>query len=235
MNHLLRRLFPHAEAWLTPAAIVLGSIIIASSIALSGEKRTIPPQPGREPVTTLKIPALNPSDHVLGNRNAPVIMIEYSDTECPFCKRFHSTLQKIMKEYGSEGDVAWAFRHFPVHKKSMKEGHALECAAELGGNEVFWKYADRIFEETSSNDSLDLGLLRPFAADLGLDVEAFGECLESGKYDEKMTDQRSEADAAGAKGTPWTVIVSKGRWIPLNGAVPYETVESIVKEALRAR
>lgn len=97
------------------------------------------------------------ADHVRGEFNAPLTFVEYSDTECPFCKRFHETMQNVIKEY--PGKVRWIYRHFPLvqlHPKAPKEAQATECAGEQGR---FWEYLDRLFEVTPSNNNLDLSQL----------------------------------------------------------------------------
>lgn len=85
-------------------------------------------------------------DHVLGESNAPITIIEYSDLECPFCIRFHDTQTTIMKEYA--GKVKWVHRHFPLdfHPSAKPYAYAAECAAEIGGNDAFWKMVDYIFK-----------------------------------------------------------------------------------------
>src|SRR3989344_5485116 len=107
-----------------------------------------------------------------GNKlTVPIAIVEYSDLECPFCKTFQKTLHQIMDEYGESGKVAWVYRHFPLaqlHTKAAKEAEATECAAELGGNAAFWKYADRLFEVTPSNNNLELSQLPVIAAEVGL-------------------------------------------------------------------
>jgi protein-disulfide isomerase len=95
-------------------------------------------------------------DHIKGDINAPVKIVEYSDLECPFCKRFHSTLQEVVDSY--DGQVAWVFRQFPLaqlHPKAVREAEAAECVASLGGNTAFWKFIDKINEVTPGNNKLD--------------------------------------------------------------------------------
>ncbi len=97
-------------------------------------------------------PVSKTNDHIRGNPNAPVSLIEYSDFECPFCKRFHDTAKQIVQQYG--GKVNWVYRHFPLdfhNPAAQREAEAAECAAELGGNEAFWRFTDLIYTRTLSN------------------------------------------------------------------------------------
>lgn len=94
-------------------------------------------------------------DHIIGDINAKIIIVEYSDFECPFCKVFHKTMHEVIKNSG--GEVAWVYRHFPIpglHPKAFHEAEATECAWEQKGNDGFWKYADKIFDITPSNNGL---------------------------------------------------------------------------------
>ena len=112
---------------------------------------------------------ISDSDHILGDKNAPVKIVEFSDTECPFCKRFHTTMQQVVKD--SNGQVAWVYRHFPLdqlHSKARKEAEATECAAEMGGNEKFWAYLNRLMEVTPANNGLDPAELLTIASYAGL-------------------------------------------------------------------
>ena len=88
-------------------------------------------------------------DHIRGDVNASVKVIEFSDFECPFCKSFHASMKQVMQSYTKDGKVAWVYRHFPIdqlHSKARKEAQAAECAGELGGNNAFWSFADGLFE-----------------------------------------------------------------------------------------
>jgi len=108
----------------------------------------------------VELKPVSESDHILGNIAAKIIIVEYSDLECPFCKVFHNTMHQVVKEYA--GEVAWVYRHFPIaslHPKAFHEAEATECAWEQGGNEVFWKYMDKLFEVTPSNNGLEESLL----------------------------------------------------------------------------
>jgi protein-disulfide isomerase len=232
MNHHTNHPF-NKELWATPISILLGSLIISASIYMSPSRPTtsaISATSGE--ALPINIKPLQTVDHVLGNRNAKVVLVEYSDTECAYCKMHHATLHKIIATYGK--DVAWVYRHNPLpnHPRAQKEAEATECAAELGGNEAFWKYIDEIFAITPSNNKLDPAELPKIAVRTGLNEKAFNDCLASGKHAQKIAAQQQEAIGAGQKGTPATIVLSKGGASAIRGAVPYERIESAIKEAL---
>lgn len=225
-----------------PISIVLAGVIIGGALIVglrlpsSSTARALQPQGAEQFAGDLE--AMSPitgDDHIRGNPDAPVKIVEYSDTECPFCKAFHSTLQKAVQEYGN--DVAWVYRHFPLdqlHSKARKEAEAMECANELGGNEAFWKYADRIFEVTPSNDGLNPADLPKIASFVGLDVQKFNTCLSSGKYAQHVEVDTQNAQATGGSGTPWSIVVApNGKKYPLSGAQPYEAVKQLIDLAMK--
>ena len=117
-----------------------------------------------------------------------------------------------MDEYKDSGKAAWVYRHFPIDElhpvKARKEAMASECAAELGGNDAFWRYADKIFEATPSNNQIDLAVLPELAKDIGLNRSEFELCLESGKFDRRVQDDYENAVETGGNGTPWTIIIA---------------------------
>lgn len=177
-------------------------------------------------------------DHIRGNSNAIVKIVEFSDMECPFCKKFHQTMIEIMNEYGENGKVAWIYRHFPLEPlhpiKAQKAAEASECANELGGNGAFWDYLDKYFEITPSNNQIDLSKLPEIAKNIGLNKEQFESCLESGRHAEKIEAQIKDAENSGANGTPYSIAIAKdGKKYPLNGALPHEQIKLIIEEALR--
>lgn len=222
----------------TPIAIVLAGIIIASAMYFSdGKKEVTPVAPEKQASGLDLIRPISADDHIRGNPNAPVIIVEYSDTECPFCSRFHTTMKQVMDTYGKTGQVAWVYRHSPLdqlHSKARKEAVALECAAELGGNDKFWEYTDRIYEITPANNGLDALELPKIAEYVGLDVTQFNICLNSGKYDAKIQADLENAQATGGQGTPWSVIINEdGTKSSLNGAYPFTNVKQIIDSLLK--
>ncbi|MBI2297320.1 MAG: thioredoxin domain-containing protein [Betaproteobacteria bacterium] len=184
-------------------------------------------------------PVAKGRDHIRGNPAAPVTLVEYSDFECPFCKSFHPTVMQLVKEF--KGQLKWVYRHFPLDEihpvKARKEAAASECAAELGGNDAFWKFADRFYELTPSNNKTDVDTVLPqIAREIGLDAAKFASCLASGRHDRRVEEDLQNAFATGGRGTPWSIIVSKsGKKYPLSGAQPYATVKQLVDLALREK
>lgn len=171
-------------------------------------------------------------DHIRGARDAKVTVIEYSDFECPFCKRFHPTMQQLITEYPN--DVRWVYRHFPLeqlHSKATKQAEATECAGEQG---KFWEMTDKIFEVTPSNDGLDMSTLPDLARQVGVaNIQQFQSCLDSGKYADRVAADVADAGAAGARGTPYSIVIApNGEKFPINGAQSYASVKQVVDKAL---
>lgn len=227
----------------TPVAIVIAGGLIALAIYFGGGAgRTNnvasqnPPaasaQPTVPPPAIGDIRPVGEGDYVRGPATAPVTVIEYSDLECPFCKRFHPTMQQLVREYPN--DVRWVYRHFPLpqlHQQAFAESEAVECADEQGKG---WELIDKIYEVTPSNDGLDLTTLPTLAQQVGVANRAqFEACLASGKYKSQVEEDIADAESAGGRGTPYSVILApNGEKIPINGAQPYASVKATVERFL---
>ena len=206
-----------------------------SGSALGVNQPTAPaPQPIAQ-APTGAVPPVTSTDHVRGDKNAQLTWIEYSDFECPFCKRFHPSMLQMMEEY--KGKVKWVYRHFPLsfHQNAQKEAEASDCAAELGGNDAFWKYSDAIFERTTTNGTgFALSALIPLAKELGLNEKKFKECLDSGKYAQHVADDMNGGAAAGVNGTPGSFLIGKdGQAQLVSGALPYEQIKALIDAELK--
>lgn len=182
-----------------------------------------------------QVEKLRQDDHIKGKKTSRILLIEYSDLECPFCKRFHPTAQQIVNEY--KGKVAWVYRHFPldqIHSKADKEAEAIECANELGGNEAFWALTDKIFEVTPSNNGLNLDDLPQLAEEIGINQDSFKSCLESGKYAQHVEDDYQSGIKAGVSGTPGNILLDtktgKTKLIP--GALPFDAFKKEIDSML---
>ena len=218
-----------------PLSIIVAGALIAGGIYLNGRMEKASPQSptavarqnltgGSDALKTALRP-IDANDHVLGNALARVVLVEYSDTECPFCKMFHATMRNIMQEYGSKGEVAWVYRHYPIaelHSKAPREAEALECAGELGSSK-FWEYTNKIYEVTPSNNGLEESELAKIATGVGLSSKEFAICLDSGQYAPRVQADVVNAQELGASGTPYSILIDTktGEYYPLEGAYPY--------------
>lgn len=178
-------------------------------------------------------PPVSAEDHIRGSRDAKVVLVEYSDFECPFCARFHPTITAIKEEFGN--DVAWVYRHYPLsfHPNAQKAAEASECVAEQKGDEGFWAYTDAIFETTQRLGSISSANISEAAEAAGANMTSFQECLDSGRMAQKVTDQMAGGTAAGISGTPGTILMAKDGSVELiNGALPIEQVRAMVQNYL---
>ncbi len=223
---------------MTPIAIVVAGAIIALAVyfSITANKQNAAGNnantPQKAPVVKVRTPQKD--DLIKGSKNAPVVVIEYSDTECPFCKNYHDVMNRIVKDY--KGKVAWVYRFFPLpqlHPKAEKEARAVACAYKLKGNDAAFKYLDRIMEITPSNNGLDLSKLPEVATYVGLDKAAFQKCLDSGETKSRVSRDSNEAIKSGAKGTPHNVILYKGEQMVVPGGLPYERLKLIIDQLLK--
>jgi protein-disulfide isomerase len=237
MSHNLQKI-------LTPIAIIIAGIIIAVSVYVVASRDPSAKSASGTASSTLSvyIPPVTSVDHIRGNLNAKIVIVDYSDLECPFCKQFHQTLIQIFNQYGPTNQVAWVYRHFPldIHTRAPHEAEASECANELGGNTAFWNYIDDVFATTTSEDTLDPAQLPIIAGEVGLDTDKFMDCLNSGRYADKVTEETNDAIKAGGNATPFTVLVVNGQNIPLVdsqgnglGALSYSTMNTIISKLLQ--
>ncbi len=164
-------------------------------------------------------------DPVKGNKNAPVTIIEFSDYQCPFCKRFYDdTYKKIVENYIKTGKVKLVYRDFPLdfHENAQKAAEAAECARDQGGDEVYFKMHDKLFE---NQQSLDVTSLKKYASELGLDQIKFSLCLDSGTKESEIKKDLEDGVKAGVTGTPTFFINGK----EISGAQPYSVFENAIE------
>lgn len=221
-----------------PIAIVLGFAMIALAIFFAGGKDSArTPSNESEDTTIAKgtVRAVDQTDYVRGNPNAPILMIEYSDYDCPFCKQYHETLNQIMNEYGVTGKVAWVYRQFPLaqlHPNAPEISEAALCVGSLGGSTAFWTFTDKVFQERSLDEQTNMVKLPDYAVDAGVEKGAYQACLASNQMEEKVKASVTEALELGAVGTPYTVMIVGNEQAIVNGAQSYEVVKSIIENLL---
>lgn len=236
--------------WLS-VSIIAAAIIISGTMLYTSSQGNGPVannnnnQPGNnQPNPSQPVKVSMDDDAVLGDKSAPVTMIEFSDYECPFCKRhFDQVYSQIKKDYIDTGKVKLVFRDYiavPSHNPlATSQAMAAECAGELGGDSAYFKYHDEIFKRTTSGgNGMALTELPKIATSLGLNVPAFNQCLSSQKYKAEIAKDQADAIAAGVSGTP-SFFVGKstangtieGKIII--GAVPFADFKAAIDAALQ--
>ncbi|MCA9363952.1 thioredoxin domain-containing protein [Candidatus Kaiserbacteria bacterium] len=197
-----------------PVAIVIAAALIAVAIYLSnGGNANAPAQNADDTaqITTEAKPirGLQEGDHIRGNPDAAILMVEYSDYDCPFCSRFHGTLTNVLASpRGAAGEVAWVYRQFPLqalHPNAPAIAHASECVNDVAGNEAFWAFTDSYFS-TGADDEAGLYAIVTGA---GADETAVRACMDAGTHISAIQETILEAANAGGNGTPFTVFIFK--------------------------
>lgn len=191
--------------------------------AVAGETDPTVPAAPTGPVD-LKI---SNDDHSRGDKNAKVVLLEWSDFQCPFCSRYEETNKRLRAEYGDK--IRFVYRHFPldsIHPQARIAAEASECAAEQG---KFWEYHDQLFPNQASL-AAGATYLKQLAGQLKLDQKKFDSCLDGGKYRAKVDAQYQAGIAAGVQGTPGSFLNGQA----LGGAVPYESLKPQIDALLNS-
>ncbi len=179
--------------------------------------------------TSVKV-SIDDDDPVLGDKDAPITIVEFSDFQCPFCARAASDALTEFRSsnYFKDGEVNLIYKDFPlksIHPFAQKAAEAAECADEEG---KFWEYHDTLFQNQNALTNDDL---KKYASDLGLDTENFNNCLDSGDMTKEVNDDLNAATAAGGRGTPYFVVLNNknGKTAPVSGAVPFAQLEAAIQ------
>ena len=221
---------------LTPSvSIIIAGVIIAGAIIFVNQH----PSPSTattaaaEQGTTASasIPAPSASDHIIGSPSAPIVLVEYSDFQCPYCEMIYSSLQQIVSQ--SNGKVAWVMREFPlyqIHPQAMPAANAAECIAAQLGSTGFWKYADAVF---ANQAGLNADYSASLAKQFGANMTAYNTCVTNSTYLSKIQTETSDAEASGGNGTPFTVVINTktGKQYPVSGAVPLAQLQAVINQA----
>lgn len=231
-----------------PVAIVIAGALVAAAIYLgggggfgkapvgdeNGEVAVAPEAEVDNPAAPAvgEVRAVSDSDHVRGPADAKVTVVEYSDIECPFCKRFHPTMIQLLEEYPK--DVRWVWRHFPLeqlHENARIAAIATECAGEQG---KFWETIDYMMGEEGAAKELTEENLPAVAKKVGVtNIAQFTTCLSDEKYNKKVDDDIADAAAAGGRGTPYSVVIgADGKKEAISGAQPYAALKAVVEKHL---
>lgn len=168
--------------------------------------------------------AVKTDDHIRGNKDATVTLVEYSDFECPYCASVRPTLDKILSDYGDK--VQLIYRHFPLsfHPQAQKAAEASECASEQG---KFWEMHDKLFDMNDAG-TLSVENFKKAAGELKLKQSQFDDCLDNDKYANKVKADETEGGQYGVNGTPATFV--NGQLV--SGALPYDSFKAVIDAAL---
>lgn len=222
----------------TPVAIIISAIIIAGGLMgygfiTSGGNQSAPK-------TAFLGKAIGDTDYVEGKTNAKVVIVEYSDPECPYCGQVSSTIKKIRTDYS--GKVAFVYRHFPltqIHKNAFDTSRAIACAGKIGGKDKYYAYIDTLYGYIASKQSVELKPTskEDFAKTVGLDMPAFTACMKENQTAQEITDSIQDGVTAGVQGTPSTFVLVKTRKgydvvSMVDGARPAEYFKTVIDEAL---
>jgi protein-disulfide isomerase len=225
-----------------PVSIIIIGVIIAGGVLLSNY--TPKSELSMQEDKVINIQPINSDDNIYGNPNAKVIVIEYSDFECPYCQVFHATMNRVMEEYAKTGQVAWVYRHLPivdVHKNSYQASMASECVKNIAeesdqnGTSAFWAFSNAVFAEVP--ESLSLENLRIIATDVGIDPSEFETCVRAERHADKIErdieDAQKIAEFSADFGTPYMIVTSRsGTQAHIVGAESYENMIGIIEALL---
>ncbi len=218
--------------YLIPGAIVIAGAVIAGAVFLA--QKPAAPQPSGSD-SSLSQGGETPGEvnisfegfESMGNPEAPVVMVEYSDFACPFCTRFwQETLPAIKRDYIDTGKVRFVYKDFIV-VGGDRGAEAAHCAQEQG---KFWEYHDLLFSRNAQDKSQwsNAEIHKGYAEDLGLDENALIECFESRRYQEKVVQSTQEAIQNGGQGTPYFLINKTSVF----GAQDYSEFQKVIDSLL---
>lgn len=212
-------------------AAVVGLIIVALlyvwknyEIRFDDEPSTV--QTGEKKDNTVKTTPkkaeieITESDHVRGDEDAVVTIVEFSDIQCPYCSKFHKAMKQALESYSEK--ARWVYKHFPldsIHPFARRAALASECAGEQG---KFWEYLDNLF---ANQEDINGEYFLTSAESLDLNKKQFSECLESEKYADKVDADYRLGQGLGVRVTPTSFINGQ----EVRGALPVEQIKSIIE------
>ncbi|MDO8600835.1 MAG: DsbA family protein [bacterium] len=219
--------------YLIPGAIIAAGALIAFSVMYSNggmQKAGAPKETaGVGGAVSEKVALYDDTDPFLGNPDAPVTIVEFSDFQCPFCGRFFETVEpQIIEKYVKTGKVKFVYRDFAfLGDESVWAAEAAKCAHEQG---KFWQYHDYLFnhQQGENGGAFSKANLKLFAQSVGLDTGAFNSCFDSGKYLAEVQKDTADGRALGVSGTPTNFVNTQA----VTGALPLEEFERVIEEEL---
>lgn len=222
----------------TPVAIIIAALILAFSHIVYGMIITTGTQ--KASVTMFNGRAIDSTDLVTGNTKSNVFLVEYSDTECPFCAQVNPTIKKLKTEYASQ--IAFVYRYFPltqIHPHSFEESRAVYCVGKSLGAAKREQYIDSIFDYKYERQNMVFpdGQKELLAKNVGVNQETFNTCMQSQESSDAVNASIQDGTAAGVQGTPASFILIKNKRVYevvalVDGARPYEYFKAVIDDAL---
>jgi len=224
---------------LVPASIIVAGVAVGMGLYMSGggaatsAQLAAQPTEEREVDRTSEVMEVSDVDHRKGPADAAITIVEYSDFDCPFCSRFHDSMNEII---ATSDDVAWVYRHFPLeqlHPQAEAVAIASECVADIAGEAAFWTFTDGYFAARGAQDATAHNILVPrLAVQAGVSESALTECVTSGRMQAKVQADIDNAITTGGRGTPWSILIGPtGKTYPINGALPTAAVQQVIQAA----
>ena len=212
-------------------SILIAGVIIAGAIVFVNQHPSAAPPSAAPPSAAVNVAAPSASDHIIGSPNAPIVLVEYSDFQCPYCQMIYPTLKRIVDE--SNGQVAWVMRAFPlyqIHPNALPAANAAECIADQLGNDAFWQFAD---DDFANQADIGTAFFAAEAQKLGANMTTYNACVSSQKFSARITAETADAEQNGGQGTPYTVVINTktGKQYPIPGALPYEQIMAVINSA----
>ena len=209
------------------AIVIIGGFFMfrgnVGSLGNSGSGNVIAPD--QQPGVGGKVEVSVDDDAFIGEKNAPVTIVEFSDYECPFCSRFYDqTLPQIKSEYVDKGKVKLVYRDFPLsfHPNAQKAAEAAECAGEQG---KYFEMHDKLFGQGVAGG---VSGFKQYAQEIGLDTKKFNSCLDSGKMASEIQKDFNDGQSYGVQGTPAFFVNGK----LISGAQPFTNFQQVIDSEL---
>lgn len=176
------------------------------------------------------------NDHVRGNSQAKITLIEYSDFNCSYCQEFHLIIKQLLEKYPDK--VKWVYRHYPlqkVHSDSIMIDSTAECVAKIGGEEAFWNFTDKLYEKMKNNSqSKSFDNLLIIAEDLNLNSNNIKECVETRRFDTLIKEKADLASRAGINVTPYSFISNDSQEVKiLPGTIDLDNLSNLIEKMLQ--
>lgn len=216
------------------AAIIIGGAIMFTNKGSSSQKAVDDTRPTAQVAgDPTKVKPVTSEDHIFGNPDAPVKIVEFSDLECPFCAKVHPEIKKVIDESG--GQIAWVYRHFPltqIHKSAEELAVASECVAKIGGNDSFWSFVDIVFLRLPVRGTDSIVAI---ANEIGVDGEEVRSCISGGELNNLVSEDIADAVATGGRGTPHNIVVGpNGEAFAISGAQPASVFKQVADQILKS-